>query len=456
MRPTSASPPRRRVGQFVLTIAALSGLAWAGYASFRTWRAAEDESAALLFAQAQPRRAQGYFQASIHWRPDDAALWRAMAVYTEFGTPQEARRDILRALALDPRDWRAWQALGLIDFQLGNLEDSRRDLTQATRFDHGFSSHFALGNLALALGDQPEFQREMAAALAVAPAGLAHFALSALVNHADLGPAGLADLLPKARAEVQAEGIQFFLAAGKLAAATAAWHRMSCQSYELSYCRNAALALANRLVTTAFLKNPPAAPGPPWPARSPKPPIDNEGLTSSAVEVWNRSVSQGILAQAPIQVGAVADGQFQHAWVGPAFSWQDTRVLPLQNVTGPSGEGNAVRLQFDGYQPDEAILFHEFIPVEQGATYSLSYKSRRVGDGPETGLRLLALDGLNRYLASIPARLSQDWSANSSPIRIPRGVTLVELAFSYARPTGQERLRDAALVADVQLKRISH
>lgn len=440
-------PPKRRSIQAVMSAAALVALAWAGVMALRTWRAAAAESQALALAESSGQAALGYVEAALRSRPDDANLWRERAVYAGFAAPLAARAFARRAVALDPYDWRAWQTLGLLDYQLGDLAASRKALAQAVHYDHGFDSHFTLGNLALAQGNNVEFRREMIAALAIAPAAEAVYPLRAIVSHADLGPSGLAAALPADRADVVAEGIQYFMDHGKLAAAIAGWRRLRCKPYQFADCRRAVLALANGLVASAFASaSPLRAERNTAPTADPELPLPAE-LVTAAVDAWNQSVRQGILSQAMVTVGGAADGAFQHAWVGPAFSWQSTRALPLQ-ARQPSG----VTLPFDGYQPDQAVLLDEFVPVAPATTYSLSYESRRMVAGQETGLRLVVSTAPDRVLATIPARLDRAWSLDTATFTVPAGIHVLLLAFEYARPNGQVRLHNPVLVAHLALQ----
>lgn len=445
----------RRITQGIVSALALAGLSVAGIYSFRTWRASADLDQALSLGRSSAAQAQGYLVAALRWRPDDADLWRWRAAFAAFDAPAAARGYARRAVGLNRQDWRAWQTLGLLDFQLGDLPASRRDLAAATHYDHGFDSHFALGNLALVQGNEREFSKEMAAALAIAPVDRVDYALREILGHANLSPAGLARLLPPERAEIVARSIEIFLLNGNIAAAVQSWKRLRCQSYQRPDCREAALALANGLVAAAFASHAPPPSGRRRPASKADPelPAPTE-MVSSAMSVWDQAVRAGILAQSPATSGTVADGQFRRAWVGPAFSWRSTRVLPMQAESGLPRQGNAVRIPFDGYQPDDAVLLREFVPVQPGVTYSVSYRSRRQLSGSETGLELRILAGPGRKLAVVPATLDQSWSLNSATITVPEHLHILELAFAYSRPNGQVRMHDTALIADVSLEQL--
>lgn len=446
---------RRRWLQSLAALLLVAMLGWAGVAAVRAWRAAADAQAAQALAPVSTAGALGYLAAALRWRPDDSLLWRQRAELASFAAPTQARAFAQRAVRLNPRDWRAWQTLGLLDYQLGDLAASRRDLREATRYDHGFLSHFTLGNLALAQGNEAEFQREMQAALAVAPLTELDFALRQVLDHAHLAPAQLAALLPADRAEVVARSVDYFVLRGHLAAAMQAWRRLHCQPYQFDECRESALVLANGLAATAFASAQPtsAKPGA-APVKSPELPAVPQ-LVATAVAVWNRAVRQSDLAQSPAVVGGVSDGQFQHAWRGPAFSWHSTGVLPLQTQQGIAPHGNAVWIPFNGYEPDEAVLLNEFVPVEPGTTYSISYQSRRQAVADQTGLRLVVLAAPDEPLAKLPARLGMAWALNAETFTVPAGIHILQLAFDFVRPNGQVRMHDPVLIADVLLQPIA-
>lgn len=447
---------RRRWAQAIVALALWPALGWLSLSAVRTWRASADADQAQALASASTAQALGFVEAGLRWRSDDADLWRQRADLASFAAPLAARSFARRAVRLNPRDWRAWQTLGLLDYRLGDLPASRRDLAQAVRYDHGFASHFAVGNLALAQGNQAEFLKEMTAALAIAPLDRVNFAVRQVLSHATLAPSELAAVLPSGRADVVAQGIELYLQAGKLAAAAGTWKRLSCRAYQVADCRRAALALANGLIATAFAAAPASAS-----SQSRETALADSGFQSSAeliataTEVWNQAAAHRILAEAPVVVGAAADGRFQHAWVGPAFSWQSTPVLPLQILAGGSPRGNAARIPFNGYQPDDAGYLYEYVPVEPDTTYSISFLSRRQREGAESGVTLGVLVGPGRELASIPARLDQTWAMNSKTFTVPAGIHLLELAFTYSRPQGQVRLHDPILIADVAMRKLS-
>lgn len=443
--------PRRHVIQRLLAGTAIIALGACSLQAFRTWRAAADESEALALAQSSDQAALGYVAAALRWRPDDADLWRERATFSAFSQPRRARAYAERALRLNPQDWRAWQALGLLDLQLGDLEASRRDLRAATRYDHGFDSHFALANLALVQGNESEFTREITAALAVAPLDRVSAALRELLAFRRLSPAQLAGILPASRAEVMARAIELLASNGKLQAATDTWRRLRCQPYQFAECQAAVLILSNVLVAHAFADTG-AQPGG-RSAQEPVSPMEPKQMVAAAMAAWNEAVQDRFLPQSPVHVGMVNDDQFAHAWVGPAFAWQSTSTL--QTVAGPPRRGNAVRIGFDGYEPDYAVLLQQWVPAAPGATYAVSYRSRRPVPGVETGLSLQVFAGPNRRLAVVPAALQAEWLLNSATIQVPRDAYVLQLVFTYSRPIGQVRLHDPVLVADVTLQALN-
>lgn len=437
--------------QRTAAVSVLLGLSWCAAWAFRTWRAAVDENLALKEAQTSPLRAVPEFTRAAHWRPDNANIWEQMATYSEFEEPSSAKADALRAIRLDPRDRQAWQALAMANLQLGDLGSSRRDLAEAGRFDQGFQSHFELGNLSLALGDRAAFVREMAAALKVAPPARLDLVIDALENHGGLRPASFAKLLPAKRAETVARAVIRLVDLGDLRTALAAWSRLSCAPYQYVYCKGAALTLTNALLSATF-----AEPGPGAEPPDPKGHAIDRGeeLTSQAISVWNRAVSQGFLNGDPARTGAVPDGSFEHPWQGEGFSWRNWKGVPTQLEPRAAPNGNAVLFSFNGFQADGAVLMTQFVPVQPGAPYELRYLSREAGGGAP-GLFARVLASPQRALTEVPAASGSEWSAATGDFTVPTSAHLVELAFVYRRPLGQTRMRSPAEVAHVSIRAVS-
>ncbi|MGH9507216.1 MAG: hypothetical protein ACRD13_09860, partial [Terriglobales bacterium] len=364
---------------------------WFGWLAVRTWRASADTATAQALALARgSERALPYLARAVNYRPGQAAAWRLRAEFSAFAHPHRALRYARRSVAVDPLDWRNWDQLGLIELQLNQTAAARRALAQAVRYDSGWKAHFQLGNLALLLGDEPEFWAQMRAALSIVGALQAEPLLQEAVGVAGDHPRAFLEALPPARADVDARAVRLLVRRRRPLEAEAVWERMRCQGYQRADCRSAVLALANGLLAAAYrpaasslVANAGAAtPRPRRPAGA-----SAARLVFAALSAWNRAVQRRVLEADNVRVGAVSDGAFEHRWVGPAFAWAKTSPVYLSRELGVAPVGNAVRINFDGYEPEDTGLLQELVAVRPGATYAISYWARRQGDGSQTGVQ---------------------------------------------------------------------
>ncbi|MGH9525179.1 MAG: hypothetical protein ACRD2F_00775, partial [Terriglobales bacterium] len=139
----------------------------------------------------------------------------------------------------------------------------------------------------------------------------------------------------------------------------------------------------------------------------------------------------------------------------PALSWAMHGQVFTTREAGIAPAGTAVRFNFDGYEPQQTGLLLQYVAVQPGARYEVSFWSRRQGRGAETGVELRIRTSPSDTLLRLPARLGRRWRVNRAIFRVPRSTPLVCLWFDYHRPEGQVRLHNAVLLADVQLQRVS-
>jgi hypothetical protein len=434
-------------------IVAVCGLC--GWGSFRTWRASADVSQAQAIALTRGGAAtEPYLALASRYRPGQAKTWRLRARFAEFGHPELAMVFARRAVSVDPMDWRNWDRLGLIEFQLGDASAARRALREAVRFDSGWEAHYRLGNLALLLGDKPEYWIQMKATLAVVASTQAWPVLEEALSVAGDSPGRLAAALPRRRAGVDGQAIVALLNARRALAAVEVWRRMQCPGYARASCRAAALRLTNALADQAMsAQRQVVSPVPDTGAGSGRRRDPSGKLIRQAVEIWNRAVHRGLLQASPVRLGEVNDGRFQGRWVGPAFSWAGTPGISMDVEPSGAPEGNAVRIGFDGYQPQKTSLLRQLVPVNPGTDYEVSFLSRRQVAGSQTGVMLAVETGGLQSILTLRAALRLRWGISRADFRVPRRVHVVCLCFRYQRPLGQVRLRDPVLIAEVRLRR---
>lgn len=434
---------------------AIFGCAWLGWMGIRTWRASTDTAAAQVLALGQGSEfALPYLARAVRYRPDEAKAWRLLAQFRAFAHPRQALFDARKAVAVDPDDWRNWNQLGLIQFQLNHLAAAQWALGQAVRRDSGWMAHYQLGNLALLLGNKREFWAQLRAALAVVVAWQAEPLLQEAVRISANHPRQMLAALPPGRADVDARAVRLLMRRGRPLDAAAVWERMQCQSFQRADCRSAVLALTNGLMLAAF-RRPAGASASDSQAGTPRSAQPAPGaqaqLVPAAIRAWNQGIRRQVMDAAQARVSAASDGLFQRQWTGPAFAWTQTGPVYLSREPGVAPVGNAVRINFDGYEPDATTLLQQLVAVAPGAQYEVSYWARREGDGSQTGVELQVLVSPGEVLLRLPARLATGWQPSRAVFQTPRHTHVVLLAFVYRRPEGQVRLANPVLVADVRL-----
>ncbi len=458
----------RWAARWLAAVIVVSACGLLGWAAVRTWRASADINTARdLALRRGARAALPYLALAAGYRPGRAKAWRLRAQFSAFAHPRAALRFARRAVATDPADWRNWDQLGLVEYQLGDAAAAQRALAGAVARDSGWEAHYRLGSLALLLGRNQEFWTQMKAALAVVPPSQAAPVLNqalaagrgvettggerAVRRSQSAGAAAPRWLaaLPRLRAPVDAVAVNLLLDQGQPQRAAAVWGEVRCASYQRAVCRATSLGLANRLAALAF-RGAEARPAGKAGDRVLAPGV----LARTAARVWNTAVRMGWLHRSRVVAGRVNNGEFQHGWLGPAFGW--AKIGPVyasrDGGMGPAGQGGAVRLDFTGYQPQSTPLLEQFAPVRPGGRYEVTFFSRRLGRGSETGVRLMVMLSPRRVLLALPAKLRSHWRQNTANFRVPRGVDLIRLLFQYQRPMGQVRLQNTVLLAAVRLQ----
>lgn len=387
----------------------------------------------LASAAAGNASAQTYLMAA-RWRPDIAETWRLAADAGSFLQPAQAQSWALHALTLEPTSWRAWQTLAMIQLQMDETSAAMASMRQAARFGHGFEAHYALGNLALVLGDLPTFWAQTRAALAIAPAAQVGMVLTRAARQ-DAGDAGaLLALLPPGRPEVSLQAVQFFLDHHQLPSAVQAWRPVTCAGAAIRLpCRVALENLIDQLVASAYQQ----------------PGVQARPTMATAMTVWNRAVAAGMIQQSRLTAGQLNGGDFDQPWFS-YLSWQSTSRMPTAVVPEP-GAGQALDLAFSGDEEEHLPIAFRYLPVQPGQAYRLVYRSRGVASSPLAGIQVSVRTPAGE-LASDAAQMDEQWRDNGMTWTVPSGVAVVYLQIVYQRPVGQVRLRGHVYLTQFQLQ----
>lgn len=175
------------------------------------------------------------------------------------------------------------------------------------------------------------------------------------------------------------------------------------------------------------------------------------GQVRPALEIWNSLCNAGWLPYpAPTAQNPVTNGDFRHLFFGHGFDWA------IQNVNGVSiserTDDGSVRIAFSGDEPEKTPLLRQFIPLQPGTDYELSWHAEGEGIGSLSGLEW------HLYLAghgSVHPIASSDLLSSSSPewdFHADAGENLGVLTLEYARPMGSTRATGSVTLRSVALK----
>jgi hypothetical protein len=178
------------------------------------------------------------------------------------------------------------------------------------------------------------------------------------------------------------------------------------------------------------------------------------GSAARAVDVWNvlcRRKAIPYRALAPESGLSLTNGGFEVAPSSQGFDW---RIVPWEGISVVHVPNPAcLRISFSGTQPESCQLLTQFLPVEPGRTYQLSYQYRTPGIKPGTGLRWTVYDTASgAELAANPPQLSSEtWErqvlhfSTTSKCRLARLVLVYRRAPATTRIEGPLWLRQIAL-----------
>ena len=420
-----------------------------GYWAMATWRYQHEmdlsndpklSSPALLAAL---RKAAGA-------RPDLSLPWREQAGILQFSHPHQALLDAHRALRLNALNWRNWHRLGMLHYQLGRLHKAAYDLHQADRYNRGFLSHFQSANLAFLLGNQPDFLRDMRLALAMVPPAQSAFTVNQFWHLSGGNLPQLLHLLPP-RAAVQAAAVTLLRRQHHLRDAGRIWRHMHCPSYQPRVCRNTAMSLVQAWQNRLWSPAPVAAGGMAVPvaAKSHTPAAAPAQSISRSMSVWNQAVRRGYLHAARARRGHVTDGRLQFPWLG---GWTWTAPNPALLVPLATSSGTAITASFSGNQASHVLLLWQWLALDPGVCYRLSYQSRGSLLTHGRGIAVTAWDHRQTQVAAVPARLTRDWRSNVGYFRVASSQAMLQLRVGYDRPYGHQLLQGQIWIRNLHLR----
>jgi len=93
-----------------------------------------------FFANRQYDRAAQYYERLLDFSPNDAEVHNNLGITLHYlGRSNEALERLNKGIAVDPNHQRSWLTLGYVNSQLGNTEQARSALTNATQIGNSES-----------------------------------------------------------------------------------------------------------------------------------------------------------------------------------------------------------------------------------------------------------------------------------------------------------------------------
>jgi hypothetical protein len=335
--------------------------------------------------------------------PGDA---RYQAGRSDWGSA-ERRRDLEKAVALNPYYAEAWIELGLMAEARRDFAGAERYLLEAARVDRGFGPRWTLANFYFRRQDPEKFWEWARRALEMRPSDPAPLYRLCWLLEPD-GEKILSRAIPPS-GEQLAHYVRFLMRERRLEEAARAGQKLLDSGGRPP--RALLVDLCEQLVTG--------------------------GQVEAAVRLWNRLIDQKLLALERLDPGRgpwLANPGLA-APLGRAFDW---RLFPVDGVLADPDAGGGLRIRLSGRQGESCELLAVYAPVRPSACYRLEYRYATDGLPPESGLRWRIADPFqHKEVAAAPAYLwRQAEGADSFPWCAPPGTRLVKLALRYDRAPG--------------------
>jgi len=391
--------------------------------------AADAASARAVALATQPELAASQWRSALGWRPDVAANHRGLASALQDSQLDRARSEAMQATRLDPGDWQNWNALAMLDVQLGNVPAARAALRRGSAVDQGYQAHAAAAGLAILAGDNAAAWRELAIAWRMVPSQDAARLMADSLRAPGESWDHLRAMVPDDPA-IRAGALAPLLAVGAYDHAVQLWSGSGCQAGAREVCRGAVMTLVAELTKRALLQPEPGS----------------AALIAGATTAFRTGVEQGYLpAPAPLagrstdpNLGAPGLETFELPWIGPRWSWASTTDAQLLPAAG-----NGVEVILTGYQPDTALLGTQVVEVCAGCSYALELAVHGQA-GAEAAIMATAQDGASALAQAQGPEARQLFTAART------GPLVLDLL--YRRPQGSPPVRGSLFIAQVALE----
>jgi len=370
----------------------------------------------LRLAYADHGARQGGVEAvrrAIRMAPGDARNYRQWAARE----PGQAIPALEATVALNPRDSAAWVELGLAAEARSDHPRAERCLLEAARVDRMLEPRWTLANYYFRRRRAEPFWRWAGEAAAMTYDDAAP--LLRLCWEMQPQPELILARVVGADAWLLRQFLGFLLARNHLEGAEPVAQRLVSRAGPEAL--PALLAYCDRLL--------------------------GAGRAEPALRVWNGLTGKRLIGFAPLAPdgGAVlTNGDFSAPPLGRGFDW---RLAPLEGVAAARAKSPpAMRFSTSGRQPADCELMSQFLPLQAGQSYRLSYRYRTAGIAAGSGL------GWQVAGASSAPLASQEWKEEAVEFAAPAG-GLARLALVYHRAPGTTRIEGTLWISQVKVDR---
>ncbi len=145
----------------------------------------------------------------------------------------------------------------------------------------------------------------------------------------------------------------------------------------------------------------------------------DSGKVAEALELWKQL--------GHVRPGLITNGDFLTEPSGHGFDWRPAYPPGIANLQIPG----AHRIALSGKEPESCELLRQFVVLERGKSFSLTWEARTRGFGSPTGVKW-SVGSANGGVE--PA---EDWRAGG--LEFKAEVPLTPIKLEYQRPMGQAR-----------------
>ena len=170
------------------------------------------------------------------------------------------------------------------------------------------------------------------------------------------------------------------------------------------------------------------------------------GRFPAAITIWNSLCNMGLLQYTPLRPGTEAvltNFNFSFPALGHGFDWLVPTTTGVFVTQMPPPEGWKISLSGD--QPEQCEIISQYLPLEIGRRYRLTYRYRSAPSSltmgtPDSGIRWRLHTALGRTeIAESDPLTSNETSEDSFSFTLPNNSSGARLTLAYERASGTMR-----------------